>query len=463
MSSPDTWKRPTAVASLRASAPCATPRSPVFWARPDLIERSILNGVDPHLVGGAVEHLVAIPSISGSTAEVEIQRDLAQIWTHEGWDVTTWSIDVAELAREESFPGMEVDRETGLGVIARWAGTGGGPTLMLLGHTDVVPPGDLNSWSTEPFTPTNDGEYITGRGTADMKAGLVAAWQAMKTLRDSGVRLRGDVILAAVSAEEDGGMGTFSLLSQGVRADACIIPEPTDLDIVPANGGALTFRLVIRGSATHASRRSEGVSAIEKFTLALAALGQLETDRNREVDPLMQRWSIAYPLSIGTVHAGDWASTVPDLCVAEGRLGVALDESPSQARAALESAVHRLGEVDPWLREHPIEVQWWGGQFAPGRTDPADPLIALVGRTHEQVTGKTPQIYGGPYGSDLRLLVAAGIPTLQYGPGDSRVAHSPDEWVRLGDVVTCAQTLMLTMVEFCGLDPAVDNSSHPLG
>ena len=405
----------------------------------------VLDGVGPESVIGAVERVVAIPSIGGTPAELDAQRFFADAWSADGLEVHTWDLDLPALTARPDFPGMEVERTAGLGVVARWPGTGDGPTIMLLGHTDVVPPGDLGAWSGDPFLPHTENGRITGRGTADMKAGLVAAWLAVRSLKESGISLPGDVILAAVSGEEDGGLGTFALLQKldelGWTVDACVIPEPTDLDIVPANGGALTFRLIVRGAATHASRRSEGVSAIEKFSLALSALADLEAARNAQVDPLMARWPIAYPLSIGTVQAGDWASTVPDLCIAEGRLGVALGETPEQARAALEQAVASLGESDPWLAEHPIEVQWWGGQFAPGRTDPEHPLITAVSRAHEQVTGEVPEIYGGPYGSDLRLLVGAGIPTLQYGPGDSRIAHAPNEWVAVEDVLTCARTL----------------------
>jgi acetylornithine deacetylase len=167
-----------------------------------------------------------------------------------------------------------------------------------------------------------------------MKAGTAAITYAARALLSSGIRLRGDVVLAAVSGEEDGGLGTYAMLKHGVTADACILPEPTSLDLVPANGGALTFRLRIHGRATHASRRTEGVSAVEKLLPVLEELRRLESRRNENVDPLMRRWPIAYPLSIGTIHSGDWASTVPDLLVAEGRLGVALGETPAQARAA---------------------------------------------------------------------------------------------------------------------------------
>lgn len=402
--------------------------------------------------------LVAIPSIGGTRAEVDIQGVLARAWTAEGWQVEEWDIDVAALASRKDFPGMEVARTQAQGVVMTWAGSGGGRRLLLNGHTDVVPPGDRAAWTGDPFVPrtiVRDGrERMIGRGTCDMKAGVVAAWEAMRAVREAGIRLAGDVLLAPVSGEEDGGLGTYALLQHGVRADACVIPEPTDLDIIPANGGALTFRLSVHGAATHASRRTEGVSAIEKFVPILTALQTLETERNAQVDPLMQRWPLAYPLSIGTVHAGDWASTVPDLLVAEGRLGVAIGEDVDAARATLESAVGAACQRDPWLRDHPVSVEWWGGQFASGKTDPDASVLTWVRDAHMTATGSPPDVYGGPYGSDLRLLVGMGaIPTVQYGPGDSAAAHAPDEWVDIDDVVTCARVLADVIVQACGETP----------
>lgn len=400
-----------------------------------------------------------MPSMGGDPAEVDIQHYLARRWMDDGWDVHTWDIDVAELSRRTDFPGMEVPRDRGLGVIARYSGSGGGKTLMLNGHTDVVPPGDLAAWTANPFLPrrTTVGgrECIVGRGSCDMKAGLVAAWEAVRLVDQSGIRLRGDVLLCPVIGEEDGGLGTYAAIEHlvghsGMHIDACIVPEPTDTDLVPANGGALTFRLRVSGAATHASRRSEGVSAIEKFFPVLNGLVQLEARRNAAVDPLMQRWPIAYPLSIGTVHAGDWASTVPDLLIAEGRLGVALDESIEDARAELEAEVAAVCERDSWLRDHPVSVEWWGGQFASGRTDLGAEILTEVANAHEHATSSAPQIYGGPYGSDLRLLSGmAGIPTVQYGPGDTKAAHAPDEYVAIEDIMTCAEVLADVIVSYC--------------
>jgi acetylornithine deacetylase len=410
----------------------------------------VIDGVDGPGLVGAVERLVGLPSLGGTDAELDIQDVVARDWAGLDLDVTTWEIDVAALAAQPDFPGMEVARSSARGVIARIPGTGEGPTLLLLGHTDVVPPGDLGAWSSDPFRPEIRGDRLIGRGACDMKAGTASITYAARALLASGTRLQGDVILAAVSGEEDGGLGTYALLHQGITADACVIPEPTSLDLVPANGGALTFRLRIHGRATHASRRTEGVSAVDKLLPVLEELKRLEARRNESVDPLMQRWPIAYPLSIGTVHCGDWASTVPDLLVAEGRLGVALGETPAQARADLEAALAHLCDQDPWFAEHPVEVEWWGGQFASGRTDPDHPVVRDLGDVAAGILGTRPDLYAAPYGSDLRLLVGAGIPTVHFGPGESAAAHAPGEWVDLRETMACAQILAAYAMRFCG-------------
>jgi len=258
-------------------------------------------------------------------------------------------------------------------------------------------------------------------------------------------------MLACVPGEEDGGLGSYAMLRRGWRADACVVPEPTGLDLVTANAGALTFRLRVPGRATHASRRSEGVSAVEKFLPVLAALQALEAARNASVDPLMARWPLAYPLSIGRLVAGDWASSVPDLLVAEGRLGVVLDEPMDTARSALETAVAEACAADPWLRDHPVTVEWWGGQFASGRLPASSDLADRMAAAHSAVGGGTLQTSGAPYGSDLRLLSGiGGIPTLHYGPGDALLAHAPDERVPLAEVATAARALALLALDICG-------------
>lgn len=399
-----------------------------------------------------LSELVRIPSVTGTDAEHEAQAAMARWLADDGLDVDHWRLPIDELTDDPEFPGTEAPRDEAWGVVGRLPGTGDEPTLLLDGHVDVVPPGDPATWShTDPFSGEVTGHEVRGRGSADMKGGVVAARWAVRALRSAGVDTVGDVLVAPVASEEDGGLGTFGLLRRGWTADACVVPEPTDLGVVPACAGALTFRLTIHGRAAHASRRTEGISAIDSLVPVLHALADLERHRNAGADPRFDRWGLAYPLSLGTVQAGDWASTVPDLLVAEGRLGVALDEEPADARAALEAAVADACRSDPWLAEHPVEVEWWGGQFASGRLPPESDLDRTVAALHREVTGADTDTFGVPAGTDMRLLAGiGGIPTVHYGPGSIDLAHAPDEAVPIADVETAATVLALLALDLCG-------------
>lgn len=401
-----------------------------------------------------IRDLVRIPSVGGSDAENDAQASMALRFERGGLEVDHWRIDLDELAAHPDYPGAEVDRREAWGVVGRLPGSGDGPTLLFDGHVDVVPTGDPRAWAGGAYSAELAGGRIHGRGTADMKAGLLAAHWAVQAVTAAGVQLRGDVLVAPVQGEEDGGLGTFALLQRGWTADACVIPEPTELDVIPANSGALTFRLRIPGLATHAARRAEGVSAIDKLVPVLTALNELERRRHEQVDPLAQRWDLAHPLSLGTVHAGDWASSVPDLLVAEGRLGVAIGEAVGDARASLEDAIAEACADDPWLRDHPVEVEWWGGQFASGRLPAGSDLVERVQRSHLTAGGDADQeVYGATYGSDLRLLTElGGIPTVQYGPGDAALAHGPLESVPVAEVVTAARAMAVLILDVCGVE-----------
>nr|MBU9945062.1 peptidase M20 [Dermatophilaceae bacterium] len=146
-----------------------------------------------------------------------------------------------------------------------------------------------------------------------------------------------------------------------------------------------------------------------------------------------------------------WASSVPDLLVAEGRMGVRLGEDPALARLALEEAIADAAGTDPWLRHHEPRVTWPGGQFASGQLADGHPLIDEVAGAVEVVTGIRPSEAAAPYGSDLRLYTGiGGIPTLHYGPGDVRLAHAPRESVPLTEVIEVARALALVTARRLG-------------
>ena len=414
-------------------------------------EAVALGHVDEAGIATALLELIEIPSVTGTAAESEIQHHLARRLERLGLDVDLWSMDLPELRADDAFPGAEAPRSEAWGLVGTWAGGADGPTVILQGHVDVVPPGDLGSWIGDPFIPRVVGDIVHGRGACDMKAGLVAHLAALEAIRASGVTLRGSVAAHFVVGEEDGGLGAFGTLRRGHTGDACIIAEPTGGTIVTANAGALTFRISVPGRSAHASSREQGVSAIDAFIPVLHALSRLETERNTNPSPLMAEYPIPYALSVGTVQAGDWASSVPDRLVAEGRLGVQLDEDPEAARTALEERVAEACERDPWLHDHPAVVTWPGGQFASGRLSSDHPLRDLVRDAHVDVTGG-PRMRerGAPYGSDLRLYTAEGVPTLQFGPGDIRYAHSAQEHVSVAEIAEVARTIVLTVLRITG-------------
>ncbi|GAB2683949.1 ArgE/DapE family deacylase [Thalassiella azotivora] len=404
--------------------------------------------------------LVAVPSVTGSASETALQHLLADRLQQAGFAVDLWQLDLDVLTRDPGFPGWEADRSEAWGLVGELtpaAGDAGdGPTVVLNAHVDVVPPGDPLLWDRPAFTPHRgedaDGrDAVFGRGACDMKAGLVAVLAAVETLRSEGLPRRGRIQVQCVVGEEDGGLGTFATLRRGHRGDVAVIPEPTSCELVPACAGALTFRLTVPGKAAHGSSRREGVSAVEAFWPVWRALHELESRRNADPDPLMHHLDTPYAISLGTLHAGDWASTVPDLLVAEGRLGVALDETVDDARRALVDAVAAACRADAWLSRHPATVEFTGGQFASGRTPVDDPLVDAVTRAHQRVTGDWgPAVRGLPSGSDLRLLRAAGTSVVHYGPGSLRSAHSPNESVPVAEVEQTARVLVETVRSLCG-------------
>jgi acetylornithine deacetylase len=362
---------------------------------------------------GALLEFLKIPSVGGTAAEVQAQEWVADTMRDWGWDVEVWTDDPGDHMQDEDYPGMEVPRSQVVGVIGKPPGSSG--ARLLLGHTDVVPAGPV---------PRIDGDRVIGRGSVDMKAGMIAGMFAA-------LEAGGDVAVCAVSGEEDGGIGAFLALRHGLSARQCIIPEPTDLTIMPANAGALTFRITLPGVAAHAARRWDGHSALESVPDIMARLRDLEARRNAEVPEVLKQWPIAYPISIGRIAGGDWPSTVMAEVALDGRYGVRLGETIPEAMAAFEEALDGTG----------AHIDWFGGRYASAALPSDDPLIQQLSIAHTDVTGQAPAIIGGTYGSDLRQLLTAGIPSVQYGPGDAALAHSEDEEVSLADVLRCREVL----------------------
>ena len=413
-----------------------------------IAERAAAEAVQPAIVLRDLPALCAIPSVTGG--ETAARDHLALLLERAGLGVHAWDADPAALAADPAFPGIEVPRTTLPLVAGALRGVQPGKRLLLIAHTDVVPPGDPTTWATPAFTPAVRDGRVYGRGACDMKGGLVAALAAIgavaATIGRSG--LAGEVILVGVPSEEDGGAGTFAAIRAGYTGDVAVIPEPTRLEIVTVSAGAITFRLTVPGRAAHASTRREGVSALDNLELIAAALRADEASRNAgEARPEMRALGLPYATIIGTVHGGDWPSSLPDRIVAEGRYGVRAGQTAAQAEAELRAVVDAANAADPWLRDHPASLEVWGGRFSSCEI-PADHALPVgLANIANGVLGRRPSLVGVPYGSDMRLMINEGAtPCVLFGPGDVRVAHAADEHVELSEVVACARTLAAWIV-----------------
>ena len=398
-----------------------------------------------------LETLVRIPSVTG--AEDAIAAHLADALEGLGMRVEVFHPDPAAMREDPDWPGEEVARST-LPVVLGRAGAPGGRRLVLSGHVDVVPPGDPEAWTVDPWGAEIRDGRLFGRGACDMKGGVASILGAVRALRDAGTlgTLGGELVVAFVPSEEDGGQGTLAAIRAGATGDLAIITEPSGLDIVVAHAGAITFRLTVPGRAAHASRRTEGVSALDNLGTLVRALEADEARRNgAETEPLMTALGLPYPTIIGIVAGGEWASTVMDRVTADGRYGVRLGQTPEAAEAELRACIAAACAGDDFLVDHPATVEITGARFASSSVPVDHRLVTgLAAATHE-ATGRHPGRIGVPYGCDMRLFIVAGeTPCIVFGPGDVRLAHAADESVPLAEVEACARVLAAWVVAELG-------------
>jgi acetylornithine deacetylase len=321
-------------------------------------------------------------------------------------------------------------------ILGRLAGTGGGRSLMLNGHCDTVPAGGM----AEPFSGAIRDGKVYGRGAFDMKGSLVACMAAVKALAASGVRLRGDVLVAAVADEEYGSLGTSDLI-QRVKVDGAIVAEPTGLEVCLAHKGYLWIEVEVAGRAAHGSKFELGIDANMKMGHFLSRLSALERElRARPPHPLVGPPSLHAALLSGGAGLSTYA---PSSSVKIERRTVP-GETEAQAVAEIQAVVDRLAAQDPDFRaavrpffvRHPFEVA------------PTAPIVRAVDRAAAAVLGRPARHIGDTPWMDAALLQAAGVETVVCGAAGAG-AHSDVEWVDLESVVKLAEILAETAVDYC--------------
>jgi acetylornithine deacetylase len=311
---------------------------------------------------------------------------------------------------------------------------------MLNGHTDTVGAGNMD---IGPFDPVEKEGRVYGRGAADMKAGVTAMLAAAAAVARSGMRLQGDLIVAAVADEEYASIGTESLVKTHT-ADAAIVTEPTGLNIVVAHKGFAWIKYVTEGRAAHGSRPDEGIDAIMLMTEVLSELNALEqTALAGRTHPLLGRPSLHASL----IRGGKELSTYPDCC----ELDVERRLIPGENR---ETVVREISEVMDRCRvRHPLfkgraEMYFYRDALEIDR-DAA--IVRVLHQTAERRLGRSPHYSAMTGWMDSGILTPAGIPTVVFGPGGEGF-HAAVEYAYTDQLVQCADILAQTAAAFCGVE-----------
>jgi acetylornithine deacetylase len=366
--------------------------------------------------------LVAIDStnpdlVPGGAGEVEIARLVAGWLESAGLDV-----ELRELGARRA------------NVIAIARGSGGGRTLMLNAHMDVVGAGGMG----EPWTPRIDGTRLYGRGAYDMKASLAAI---MLAGRDAAKRdLRGDVIITAVADEEYASIGVQDVVRH-MTADAAIVAEPTGLDLCVAHKGFVWLEVETRGVASHGSLPEEGVDAIAKMGPVLTGLADLDRElRSRPGHRLLGPSSIHASL----IRGGQELSTYPARCLLSIERRTIPGETIAEVEGQVAAILAAAGAADPTFQaeQRTLLVR---EPFSVGLDQP---IVDLAQRQLARATGRDPEIVGAGGWMDSAFLAAAGIPTVIIGP-DGEGAHADVEWIDLVSVTRTADALLGIIGEFC--------------
>lgn len=398
-----------------------------------------------------LQELVRTPSVTGAEGDVQklVERELQD----RGLAVERCTATVEQIEPYRKHVGEQTDLENRPNIIGVKAGRGGGRSLLLNAHVDTVENGDPDTWTHGPLSGEVVDGLLYGRGSCDMKGGLVTHIAALDALESAGIELGGDAIVAATVGEEDGGVGALSTILCDYSADAALITEPTRLALVRAHGGGIVFRLTIPGRSTHAAERDRGISALEKSLPIFEDLKELEQERNATAHhPLFEEMGNKAPVNIGLVRSGNWAVTVPESLVAEGRVGLIPGEDLDASLSWLANRIKAVADRDPWLREHPIKIEWLGGQTVPAEVPADAPICEAVACAHGDVTGQKPRVEGVTYGADMRLFIEFGqVPCVMYGAGDVGIAHGPDEHLALDELLTATKTVAHLLADWCGV------------
>jgi len=395
-------------------------------------KQALLDALSDELILDLTARLVEIPTRNPPGEE----RPCAE-FIHEtlaGWGVESELIERPDATRPQ--------------VVAWIRGDGVGPTFIVNGHIDTVPEGDPGRWTRPPFAATREDGRLYGLGTSDMKGSLASAMAMLKTLHDSGARFPGTLMFQAVMGEEMDEPGTKTLLEMGYTGDFAITMEPTDARIGPGTRGACWHRVEIIGPSAHCGLAAPDAPDVMHFVARFSD----EVERyHGEVSRQTHHLLASPACRITTLRAGETHNSTARRCELVVDRRMLPHESTGQVGADLRERLERVRRQMPDI-DYAVEFV----ALNEATETPLDsPLVAALERNYREVRGVDAEIWGPPYGSDMRnFMVDAGIPTVNFGAGDFHRCHQPDEFVPVDDLLAVARVVLGTVVDFLQGDGA---------
>lgn len=342
-----------------------------------------------------------------------------------------------------------------------------GKTVYMNGHCDVVPVGDVHRWDFPPFSGEIKDGRMLGRGTSDMKAGLGGLIYAMKVIKDNSIKMKGKLIFHIVPDEETGGeFGTKWLYNNGYmeKGDACIIAEPTSYNNCEVGQkGMLLIRLKSHGVPAHGSVGNYvGENAITKMMKLLANLDELRSIEGRFKENQLQVLADSKEIvkaaqkvdgvenvmdhvtvNIGTIKGGTKHNMVPDLCEAEIDMRLPIGTTHEEVLEGLNGIIGRLG-----LKGIEYDYKW---NSSANYTDVDTDLVKSVVLNAEAIWQKRVVPAYQWASSDARYYRMKGIPTIQYGPANTKGIHSYNEDVDVEDIINSTKVYLGIMADLLQL------------
>jgi acetylornithine deacetylase len=390
---------------------------------------------------------------STRTNEKSSQDLMYSAMAERGLEMDRWDLDPQDLLSHPGAGAVEVSYEDVSNVVGTYRpAEETGKSLILNGHVDVVPEGPEEQWQRSPWDAAVHDGWLYGRGSGDMKAGLVANLFAFDALRTAGLTPSGRIHIQSVVEEECTGNGSLSALMRGYQADAVVIPEPEEDMLVRANVGVIWFRVRVAGEPTHPREMASGFNAIDAAYFVLGKLRELEQQWNEEKGSHRYFEDLDHPINLnaGKIQGGDWGSSVPAWCDLDLRVALYPGVSPDDAWNTI---TNLLGSITAdssgnAIRAEAAKTGFYAEGYVLEEGSDAEEVLRL---SHREVFGEELRTFTTPGYLDGRVFVQyAGVPALVYGPV-SEAIHGYDERVNIESVRRVTKTIALFIAEWCGV------------